>query len=91
MAIRKVFDVTFVTENDPQTVLDPMTTQEGTIGKVNNIGQSANFVTNVTELKQIIDNFLTEQISPTDPSNPPKPVLSIKVMRKNLYIPDTNT
>ena len=45
-------------------------------------------ITTLQELKQILDNFIDDQITPAVPSAPPKPLLSIKVMRKQIYEED---
>lgn len=81
MATRTVYDIALVLETEPTVVYPPMSLQDGTIHKMNNMGSLA-------EVKQIIDDYLTDQITPISPSNPPKPLLSIKVMRKQIFVED---
>lgn len=81
MATRTVYDVAIVCETNPAPTYPPESMQNGTIFKMNNVGS-------LTSVKQLIDDNLTNQITPIDPSNPPKPLLSIKVMRKQIYEED---
>jgi hypothetical protein len=60
MATRTVYDIALVCETDPTATYPPASMQDGTIFKMNNVGS-------LTEIKQIIDDNLTNQITPIDP------------------------
>lgn len=81
MATRTVYDISLKTLEFPLVTNPPSSIATGDDVEFANI-------TTLSELKQILDNFIDDQITPAVPSAPPKPLLSIKVMRKQIYEED---
>lgn len=81
MATRTVYDISLKTQEFPLVTNPPSSIATGDDVEFANI-------TTLQELKQILDDFIADQISPLVPSSPPKPLLSIKVMRKQIFEAD---
>lgn len=81
MATRTVYDISLKTEEFPLVTNPPSSIATGDNTEFANI-------TTLQEVKQILDDFIADQITPLVPSSPPKPLLSIKVMRKQIFEAD---
>lgn len=85
MAKTYVYQIIFKTESD-EVILDVdapfMTNTQMKGNEVQNIK-------NLTTVRQFINDYLTEQITPSDPQNPPYPITQIIMQRKAIYTPET--
>lgn len=85
MAKTYVYEIVFKTESD-EVVLD---TEVPFMTNTHIKGNKVQNIKNLTAVRQFINDFLTEQITPTDPQNPPYPITQIIMQRKAVYSTET--
>lgn len=79
MATTTKYSVIYKTESNPTPLVDDAYTTQGTEDKFYE-------VTDMNMVKQIVDDILANQITPTDPANPPLPLVSIIIQRQKSYV-----